>query len=119
MGFSSIKERGKKDFVVFVLHYIRLAPLTGLSGCYCCSGSLREEHSNDLVTVIRKTVSPASFRGEETVKCPQTHTESVRPFQVLHCAYVWTDRMSAHIYGSDSCQPLGSYFISFDEMLGQ
>lgn len=33
------------------------------------SGSPREEHSNDLVTAMRKTMSSAPFRGEGTLKC--------------------------------------------------
>lgn len=56
------------------------------------SGSLEEEHSNDLVTAMRKTVSSASFRGERTLKCLQTRAENVWTFQVLHCVYVQTDR---------------------------
>lgn len=62
------------------------------------SGSPREEHSNDLVTAMRKSVSSAPFRGEGTLKRLQTRTESVRTFQVLHRVYMWTDRRScAHI----------------------
>lgn len=91
------KRKGKtRQFPV--LHYIWLAPLTGLSGCYCCSGSLREEHSNDLVTVIRKTMSPASL----SVPTVQTHTESraslpgaARVDRQEKCTYIQ--------YGSVSC----------------
>lgn len=62
------------------------------------SGSPREEHSNDLVTAMRKSVSSAPFGGEGTLKRLQTRTESVRTFQVLHRVYMWTDsRSRAHI----------------------
>lgn len=66
------------------------------------SGSPGEEHSNDLVRAMRKTVSSASFRREGTLKCLQTRTESVQTFQVLHSVCLWT----AHTYDFNSCRPV-------------
>lgn len=51
------------------------------------SGGPGEEHSNDLVTAMRKSMSSASFGGERTLKCLQT----------------WTGRMRSSLPGVELC----------------
>lgn len=70
--------------------------------CQCCgcSGSLREEHSNDLVTVTRKTISSSFVRGEETWKRARlpgvvlcwTHVDGQ---EELHRYNIWLQRLPA------------------------
>lgn len=121
MGFSPIwehvegkkKKRRRKRFAVPCVALNLTCTHDRSVRMLLLSGSPGEEHSNDLVTAMRKTVSSASFKRRKDIKVPidlDRKCANLPGFQVLLYVHVWTDRRNCT--DSNSCLPVVVFFSS-------